>query len=197
MVKAWVSWSAPRVVQRLWAVFVVVSVALGSSCAASVPLASQQADLAAKRFTPPAGKGGLYVYRPDQFRLKALTLNVSIDGAFFGQTKVGSYLYVELAPGQYVVTSQSEVEVPVKLQVEAGRNYFFQQDIAFGTSSVRSTLLPVDEQTGRSAVMNSELAVTQAPVSSAPPPGCTKDADCKGERICDRGTCVDPPRRAP
>src|SRR5262249_25707279 len=31
---------------------------------------------------------------------------------------------------------------------------------------------------------------TPAPVVSA---GCTKDTDCKGDRICERGTCVAPP----
>jgi hypothetical protein len=182
-------------VKHLWALGRVVS--LVAACAASVPLASQQADLAAKRFQPPLDKAGVYVYRPDQFKLSALTLNVSIDGVLWGQTKVGSYLYAELPPGQYVLSSQSEAETPVRIQVEAGRQYYFQQDIAFGSSSVRSTLLPVDEQTGRAAVMKSELAVTQPPAKAPPPLGCTKDADCKGERICNRGSCVDPPPRAP
>lgn len=27
-------------------------------------------------------------------------------------------------------------------------------------------------------------------------PGCTKDTDCKGERICEAGKCVEPPSRA-
>jgi hypothetical protein len=29
----------------------------------------------------------------------------------------------------------------------------------------------------------------------APPPGCAKDTDCKGDRICQEGRCTDPARR--
>jgi len=38
---------------------------------------------------------------------------------------------------------------------------------------------------------------TAAPSGPALPPaeapGCTKDTDCKGSRICAKGECVDPP----
>jgi hypothetical protein len=38
-----------------------------------------------------------------------------------------------------------------------------------------------------------------APATSATPclTGCGKDTDCKGDRICVKGECVDPPPRAP
>jgi hypothetical protein len=34
----------------------------------------------------------------------------------------------------------------------------------------------------------------QPPSRPATPPGCARDTDCKGERICVSGACVDPPR---
>ncbi len=44
--------------------------------------------------------------------------------------------------------------------------------------------------------------VAPAPVSATPSPtqapalpGCGKDTDCKGDRICESGKCVDPPAR--
>lgn len=44
-------------------------------------------------------------------------------------------------------------------------------------------------------------AAAPAPVGAEaiPPvgtPGCSKDADCKGDRICEKGTCVSPPPKA-
>jgi hypothetical protein len=41
-----------------------------------------------------------------------------------------------------------------------------------------------------------EPAPTPAPEETAPNrDGCSKDTDCKGERICENGTCVNPPKR--
>jgi len=40
-------------------------------------------------------------------------------------------------------------------------------------------------------------APAPAPPAPAPPPalGCTKDTDCKGDRICQSGACMDPVRK--
>ena len=36
-----------------------------------------------------------------------------------------------------------------------------------------------------------------APTAAPPAAGCAKDTDCKGDRLCVKGECVDPPARAP
>lgn len=194
------------------------------ACAASVQRAPETADAAAKRFTPAPGHANLYIYRPDQFKLSALAYNVNINAKAFGSTGAGTFLFAELeAPGTYTIDSESEVPAPVVLQVEPNKNYFFRQDVAFGTNSGRSTLQPVDEATGREGVNATERLVTHpvapspkptpstpldgsppAPANppaseTAPPPpsepataGCTKDTDCKGDRICEAGRCVAP-----
>src|SRR5690349_2243863 len=41
------------------------------------------------------------------------------------------------------------------------------------------------------------VAVLVLAVPGAALAQCTKDTDCKGERICERGTCVLPAERAP
>src|SRR5215831_4557208 len=40
-------------------------------------------------------------------------------------------------------------------------------------------------------------AASIAACAAAPPAlvGCAKDRDCKGERICERGACIEPPQR--
>lgn len=164
-----------------------------AGCAASVPMASKSAEQASKRFQPPPGRANLYVYRPSQFKLSAVTVSVKINGQSFGLLGVGTYLYADVAPGRYTLLSVSEEDAPVVVAVEPDRNYFFQQEIAFGSSAARTALVSVDEAKGREAVLGSELAASQrvlAPVEAAA--GCSKDADCKGDRICVAGACSDP-----
>lgn len=176
---------AMRLLTGLLAVLVV-------GCA-SVPLAPRALDEAAKQFRPAAGKANLYVYRPAQFTLSAVTLVVTLDGAAWGTTKAGTYLFGELpAPGRYTLLSQSEDPAPVVLEVEPGQSYFFQQDITFGAVAARSVLHPVDAQTGQAGVLQTQGAVTNPPLPAAKAAGCTKDTDCKGERVCTEGRCVAP-----
>lgn len=44
-------------------------------------------------------------------------------------------------------------------------------------------------------VVNDTESLPMMPTELAPSPGCTKDTDCKGDRICERGACVSPPQR--
>ncbi|MBL8951406.1 MAG: DUF2846 domain-containing protein [Myxococcaceae bacterium] len=163
---------------------------------ATVPLAPESADRAAKGFAPPAGKAGLYVYRPSAFAMSAVTVNVKLNGRALGLLKVGTYLHAVLEPGTYTLVSQSQVELPVQLQVEPDRTYFFEQLVregAFWHALPTTTLAPIDEARGRDAVAQSTMAATHLPDGPAVPgAGCTRDTDCKGTRVCTAGTCSEP-----
>ena len=200
------SWVEPRRARRAlkWVgrvsaargVATVAVLGLAWGGCASVPMAPREVDAAAKQFAPPPGKANLYVFRPAQFKGSAIVLQVRVDQSALGRTKAGTFLYAPVAPGQYLVTSQSEEERPVILRAEEGVNYFFEQAIQFGWLEARSSLLAVDEVTGRQAVRATTMAASQAPPPARPspsPPGCTKDTDCKGDRVCNAGACVEPP----
>jgi hypothetical protein len=159
----------------------LLSGSVASGCAASVPMAPAASAQASKTFQPPAGQAALYVYRPDQFKLSAVTVNVKVNGQSFGLLGVGTYLYTALPPGQYTVVSVSEAEAPIVLTAEAGKNYFFQQEIAFGSTAAQTTLVRVDDAQGREAVLKSEMAASQPISAPAAASGCSKDANCKGE----------------
>lgn len=174
----------------------------------SVKMASREDDAKAKKFAPSPGKANLYVVRPSQFTLSALLFSVTIDGNPLGRTKVGTYLHAELAPGIYTLATQSETKSSLKLVAEAGKNYFYLQEVSFGAISARSELWPMSEPEGRTGVLETELADSTPPppggeglsVPPAPPaaaPGCGKDTDCKGTRICVGGACVEPAAPAP
>jgi hypothetical protein len=170
--------------------------ALALGCA-SVPLAPVAQDSAAKAFQPPTGKANLYVFRPHAFKMSAVTVNVTLNGRALGLLKVGTYVHAALEPGRYTLLSQSSKEMPVLVVAEPGTNYFFEQiveDAAVWQSFARTTLVKVDEAAGRAGVSANELAASHP----APPPeptgfGCTKDTDCKGDRVCNAGACVEAP----
>jgi hypothetical protein len=169
-----------------------------TGCAVSVPLAPMDARVAAQRFQPSPGRANLYVYRT-QFLGAAFTMSVLLDGEPLGQTAPSTYLHTPIAPGRHsVVSKTAENESGVVIDAQPGRNYFLWQEAKFGALSVRSLLQSVDEQTGRDAVADCELAVTNPPSVGFPPrqvvpsTGCAKDTDCKGDRICRDSACVDP-----
>lgn len=162
-------------------------------CAASVPMAPRTAQEASRNFLPAPDRAKIYVVRPARFKLTAVTVSVRLDGKSLGVLGSGTYLFTTLLPGRYTLLSASESEEPVTLLAEAGRNYFFLQEVAFGARAARTTLVRVDEEMGRAAVLRSEMAATQEDV--APPredAGCSKDSDCKGSRICVSAMCTDP-----
>lgn len=139
---------------------------LSAAGCATVPMGPALADRTAKAFTPPVGKAGLYVYRPDRFVLSALAVSVLLNGRAMGMTKVGTYLHAQLEPGEYTVLSQGEDQSPVVVVAEPGKNYFFHQEVAFGAFAARTSLLPVEDAVGREEVLASRLAATHPP----PPP---------------------------
>ncbi len=174
-----------------WVFGVVVVAYLLAGCA-SVPMAPTTADDEAKTFGAVAGKARLYIFRPDAFRLSAVTVNVTMNGTEFGLLKVGTYLHAVLEPGRYTLVSRSFQEVPVVLIAEADHQYFFQQvveDAPIWASGPRSTLIRVDEAVGRREVSDGEMAASN-PATPSSEPACVRDADCKAERICVAGTCT-------
>lgn len=62
-------------------------------------------DVAAKKFTPAAGKARVYVSRPGSQGAAGLT-EVVIDGRMIGQLSVKTYVFVDLEPGAHSVTWQ-------------------------------------------------------------------------------------------
>ena len=132
----------------------VAAVLMG--CAA-VPMGSVDEDSRAKAFKPPADKAALYIYRNETFGA-AVPMSVSVNGRNIGQTASKTYFQFNLVPGRYSIESTAENVAELKLQMEAGRNYFVWQEVKMGMWMARSQLHQVDEDTGRAGVMESKLA---------------------------------------
>ena len=129
-----------------------------SGCA-SAPLASESADLSAKRFSPPSDKSNIYIVREDALLGSAILYQITLDGRMIGGIVAGTYLLAEVTPGRHVVsvfTVENEESVPI--EATAGRNIFVEVVSSIGFSTWRGSISAVNEQAGRSLVQTSRRA---------------------------------------
>jgi hypothetical protein len=141
---------------RLLALLIAISALFAAGCA-SIPMADQAADKAAKAFTAPPGKSRIYVYRNESFGA-AITMDVFIDGRKLGQTVARTYLVADVDPGPHKIMGKSENEHLVDLTTVAGRVYFIWQEVKMGLLYARNLLQVVDDKAGQAGVLESNLA---------------------------------------
>ena len=142
---------------KLIAAAAVVALAL-SGCA-SVPMATEAEDAAAKSFAPPpADKAGLYIYRNPSLG-GALKKTVYIDGEAIGETGPKTYFYTLVEPGERKLSTESEFgENGLVLQAEAGKNHYVRQAIKLGVLVGGAKLELMDEETGQAGVRSCKRA---------------------------------------
>jgi hypothetical protein len=144
------------VLRNRWArpfglVLVLLAMVFFAGCA-SVPMASADADAAAKRFESVAGKSTIYIYRNEVFG-GAVALTVSMDGKIVGRTGSKTFFALDVDPGAHEISSIAENTSTLKLNTAAGKRYFVWQEVKMGLWQPRSQLHEVDEATGRKAVL--------------------------------------------
>ena len=123
---------------------------------ASVPMASAERDLAAKKFEVPPDEAHLYVYRDETFGA-AIKLPVLVDGRHVGDTAPYTFLLVPVIAGPHVVVSKSEVDSELRFTAENGKAYFVWQEVKFGVFAARSELHIMKGKQGRAAVATCSL----------------------------------------
>ena len=125
---------------------------LATGCATSIPPAAPELDQAAKTFTAPADKAGLYVYR-NEFLGAAIKFEVFLDGKRLGELPSKNYFYVEVPPGKHTVTGKAENESSIDFEALPGRLYYVWQEAKMGVFIARNLVQLVDEGVGRAGVM--------------------------------------------
>ena len=141
--------------KKLYAILLMAAVVLFSGCA-SVPMASKEADMAAKQFKPTEGKSNIYIYRNESFGAAA-KMTVVVDGKLAGSTAAKTYMVESVNPGQHTIISKSEDDSTLNLTTEANKNYFVWQEVKMGMWSARSQLHFVNEEQGMEGVNECEL----------------------------------------
>lgn len=142
-------------IRKLIAAAALVGV-LGMSGCASVPMASGASDAQAKQFQPVPDKAKVYIYR-NEVMGAAVKMPVLIDNAEAGDTVSKTYIEKDLAPGSHTITSKSEKDSSITIDMLAGKIYYVWQEIKMGMFSARSQLHEVDETKGQAGVRESKL----------------------------------------
>lgn len=124
---------------------------------ASVPMASDAEDGAAKTFAAKPDRANVYVYRNETFGA-AIPMTVSINGRVAGQTGPQTYFMWEVEPGLHEVASHAETVSTLQLTTQPGKSYYIWQEVKMGLFMARSLLQQVDEETGRKGVLECKRA---------------------------------------
>ena len=138
-------------------ILVLAAIAANLVGCASVNMGDAQQDAAAKQFTAPAGKSGVYIYRNESMGA-AVKMDVEVDGNALGQTAAKTYLYKEIAPGKHTITSKAENTDTVEIDAKPGVLYYVWQEVKMGILYARTRLHLVDEAQGKEGVMETKLA---------------------------------------
>lgn len=136
-------------------IFALAISVLITGCA-SVPMADLESDNIAKSFKLVSDKANLYIYRNESMGA-AIKMPVLLNNQSIGDTAANTYIFKQITPGKYTVTSKTENDAHITIDAEAGKNYFIWQEVKMGMWSARSQLQQVDEKTGQAAVNECKL----------------------------------------
>jgi len=121
-------------------------------------MASQSQDQVAKGFSTSTDKANIYLFRKSKFAGSAVVLPVTFNQKVIGGTKIGTYFHWEVSPGTYTISSQNMSSMPsIDLTVEAGKNYYIEQNFHTWEIIPKVTLDAVDEAEGKKQVLKCQL----------------------------------------
>jgi hypothetical protein len=151
--KAMFAWS-----KRYREILIVSGLILFLMGCASVPMAPQEMDVAAKRFEPSAGKANIYVTKTT-FVGSGHALNLLVDGEFRGAIAHNTYFLFEVDPGTHTVAVVDYDIKVVTLHTKAGENYFLEVGCSYPYPFPPwGWIEPRDEEEGRETVLKTSLA---------------------------------------
>ena len=126
-----------------------------SACAGMNPdMAALEKDSEAKAFSPTPGQSKLYIVRASKFGGAGMYITPTVDRMVTGVLSSGSYLMVEMTPGEHQVSAAGNLAEPdvVELTTEAGQLYFVEMHPTFGLNRPGLAAERLDEQDGREMV---------------------------------------------
>lgn len=109
--------------KKIISILMLVSALVLTGCA-TVPMASDEADVQAKQFaTPKKTMSGLYIYRDSIFG-SALKKDLYIDDKFIGESAPKVYFYKTVKPGKHKISTESEFgNNDLDITTQGGKNY--------------------------------------------------------------------------
>jgi hypothetical protein len=90
------------------------------------------------------GEATVYFMRPASLGM-AINFYVFIDDTLVGATKGNTYTYTTVAAGEHIVWARSGNVSALKVTLEAGKTYYFEQKVKMGGIKARVSLEPMAE----------------------------------------------------
>lgn len=110
-------------------ILTLIAIVLITGCAATGPLYSE----IAPSIPPVSGdKGRIYFYRSSTMLGGAITSDIRLNDRVVGRSVRGSFFFVDEAPGNYTVSTATEVERQLTLTLAAGETKDVQTSVSFG-----------------------------------------------------------------
>ena len=125
-----------------------------AACAATVSLAPQTEDQQAKTFEVPEQQANIYVHRRPELKGFGVLLPIYLDGQFVGGVATGTFLFLQVNPGEHTVASITQSnQAAITLKTKSQTNYFIQAQSAWAVvTSARADLNQVPEIEARKAI---------------------------------------------
>lgn len=143
---------------KLFPMTVVCAALVLSGCAASGP---KMAEVSTAMPALKADQGRVFFYRKDTMLGAALTPNVMMDGAVVGESRRGSFFYVDAATGSHEAATTTEATNKVSFVLAPGETKYVRTDPSMGVLvwRITPTLVGADEAKAELA----SLSYTGAP----------------------------------
>ena len=132
-----------------------LALVLALGCA-SAPMATPERDAAAKAFAPMADKAVVYIYRDESFGA-GVKVPIVINSRVIGDTVAKSYFRIVMDPGTCDVLCKASSDSHQTIQVEAGKVYFFRQEMKMGMWAAGCMMHIMSEAEGRAAIAECKL----------------------------------------
>ena len=111
------------------ATIAVIFISVLTACSATGPLYSEMSTTIPPL---PAGKGRIFFYRSDNLGGAAATSDIKLNGKLVGRSERASFFYVDEPPGNYVVSTSTEVERQLTFTLEAGETRYVHTYVSIG-----------------------------------------------------------------
>jgi hypothetical protein len=115
------------------------------------------------------GMGRVYFYRDGGFMGAAVQPLIYVDGTAGGRSKPGDYFYVDLPAGSHKVSTDTETEEAIGIDVVAGQTLYVKTHVTMGLFVGHVMPDVVDNATAESEIQDCDYhPLTPAPVFAAP-----------------------------
>ncbi len=155
-------------------IYVTLLLLFFSGCMAKVPLAPPEIEANSKKFSPPGDRSLIYVYRIARGVGGGSLIQIQLNGNVIGSLANGTYLVVEVDPGEHDILSQYAIQMGDTIKILGdyqittlytlpGLIYFMSFELTgVGTYFPDNKFRLVSETEGKSYVKKYRMALPNA-----------------------------------